>query len=49
MKAPNGRLSGNGFVKARRHVETFGGNYPEIFSVLPQILLCSEKIVLNIR
>ena len=26
----------------------FGDNYPQVFIVPPQILLCSEKFVLNI-
>jgi len=48
MNAPNGRLSGDGSAQARRHGGAFGGSYPQIFFVLPQILLCSEKLVLNI-
>jgi len=49
MKAPNGRLSGDGSAQARTHGGTFGGSsYPQIFFVPPKILLCSEKFVLNI-
>jgi len=47
MKAPYGRLSDDGSAQARRHGGPFGGSYPQIFFVLPQILLCSEKFVLN--
>jgi len=49
MKAPNGRLAGDVSALARRHGETFGGSYPQIFFVLPIVLLFSEKFVLNIR
>jgi len=48
MKAPSGRLSGNGSAQARRHEGIFGGSYIQFFFVAPQILLCSEKFVLNI-
>ena len=49
MKVPSGRLSGDGSAEGRRHGGAFGGSYPQIFFVHPQILLCSEKFVLNIR
>ena len=49
MKDPNGRLSGDGSAHARRHGGAFGGSYPQIIFVPSQILLCSEKFVLNIR
>jgi len=42
MKAPNGRLSGDGSVQARRHEGDIRGSYPQIFSVLPQIF-CAQK------
>jgi len=48
MKASNGRLSNDGSGQARRHGVAFGGSYPQIFFVPSQILLCSEKLVLNI-
>jgi len=47
-KDPNGRLSGEGSAQAHRHGGAFRGSYPQIFFVSPQILLCSEKFVLNI-
>jgi len=34
MKAPNGRLSGDGSAQACRHGEPFGGSYPQIYFVL---------------
>jgi len=48
MKAPNGRLSGDGSAQARRHGGAFGASYAQIFFVPPKLLLCSEKFVLNI-
>jgi len=48
MKAPNRRLSGDGSAQDRRHGGAFGGSYHQILFVLPQILLWSEKFVLNI-
>jgi len=48
MKALNEKLSGDGSAQARRHGGAFGGSYPQIFFVAPQILMCSEKFVLNI-
>jgi len=49
MKAPNGRLSGDGSAQARRHMGVFGGSYPQILFVASQILFCSEKFVLSKR
>ena len=48
MKAPNGRLSGDGSAQARIHGGAFGVSCPHTFFVSPQFLLCSEKFVLNI-
>ena len=48
MKAPNGRLSGDGSAQASRHGGAFGGSYTQILFVPTQILLCSENFVLNI-
>jgi len=42
MKAPNGRLSGNGSSQARRRGGAFGGSYPQIFFV-PSKLCCAQK------
>jgi len=42
MKAPNGRLSGNGSAQARRHGGAFGGSYPQIFFV-PSKFCCAQK------
>jgi len=44
MKAPNGRLSGDGSAQARRHGGTFGDSYPQIFFVPYQILFCSKNV-----
>jgi len=48
MKAPSGRLSGDGSTQARRQGGAFGDSYTQIFFVPLQILLCSEKFHLNI-
>jgi len=47
MKAPNGRLSGDGSAQARRQGGIRGQLPSKSFSC-PQILLCSEKCILNI-
>ena len=44
MKVPNGRLSGDGSVQARRHGGHLGTVTPKSF-LCPEILLCSEKFV----
>jgi len=36
MKAPNGRLSGDGSDQARRHGGAFGGSYHQILFVPPK-------------
>jgi len=48
MKTPNGKLSGDGSAQAENMRRAFGNRNPQIFFVLPQILLCSENFVLNI-
>jgi len=47
MKDPNGRHYGDGSALARRHGGAFGGSYTQIFLVPSEILLYSEKLVLN--
>jgi len=42
MKAPNGRLSGDGSAQARRHGGAFGGSYPKSFFV-PLKFCCAQK------
>jgi len=48
-KHVNGRFSGEGSAQTHRHGGAFAGSYPHIFFLTPQILLCSEKFVLNIK
>jgi len=47
MKAPNGRLSGDGSVQARRHGGAFGGSYTQIFFVAPKFF-CAQKNLFQI-
>jgi len=43
MKAPGGRLSGDGSAQARRHGGAFGGSYPNLFCA-SKVVLCSENL-----
>jgi len=45
MKAPSGRLSGDGSSQGRRHGGAFGSSYPQTFFVPPKILFSSKKYV----
>jgi len=47
IKTTNGRLSGDGSTQARRHGGHSGAVTPKSLCA-PQILLCSEKFVLNL-
>jgi len=47
MKAPNGRLSGDGSAQAPRHGGTFWASYPQIF-LYPLNFIVLKKIVLKI-
>jgi len=47
MKAPNGRLSGDGSARARRHGGAFWASYPQIFSY-PLNFVVLKNFVLNI-
>jgi len=42
MKAPDGRLSGDGSAQARRHGGVFGGSWPQIFFASPKFY-CAQK------
>jgi len=42
MNAPNGRLSGDGSARARRHGGAFGGSFLQIFFV-PLKFYCAQK------
>ena len=42
VKAPNGKLSGNGSDQARRRTGAFGGSYPKILFVPPKFG-CAQK------
>jgi len=46
MKAPDGRLSGDGSTQVRRHGGAFGGSYPKSFCTPPNFVVL-RKFVLN--